>query len=114
MSTVCLWHNPRCRKSRETLQLIESQGIKPTIRLYLEDPPQPDELQSIVRTLQLTPHQLARKQEPPYRDHQGKDLSEDELLQLMCKHPILIERPILITPKGAALGRPPENVLALL
>jgi arsenate reductase len=114
MSTHCLWHNPRCSKSRDTLKLITSQGIEPTLRLYLQDPPQLNELKVVLQKLQLSAHQIVRTQEPPYRMHDGDTLTDDELLQLMCEHPILIERPILITPQGAALGRPPENVLALL
>jgi len=112
MTTI--FHNPRCRKSRETLQLLESKGIQPDIRLYLEEPPTREELKNLLGQLNLPAPDLIRKGESIYKDqYKGKELTEEEALQAMMDQPKLIERPIVIHGGKAAIGRPPESVLDL-
>lgn len=113
---VTIWHNPRCSKSRQTLKLLEDNGIKPVIRKYLEDTPSPAELRSVLGKLGLGAGDLVRRQEAVFKELglNNAGASEDQLLAAMAEHPKLIERPVVITDKGAALGRPPENVLDLL
>ncbi|WLD59668.1 arsenate reductase (glutaredoxin) [Salinispirillum sp. LH 10-3-1] len=114
--TITIWHNPRCSKSRETLKLIEDKGITPRVRLYLEDTPTITELRSALGKLNLTAQQLVRSKEAIFKElglnNSGAD--EDMLLAAMVEHPKLIERPVVFSPKGAVLGRPPENVLEIL
>ncbi|MEZ5967271.1 MAG: arsenate reductase (glutaredoxin) [Planctomycetota bacterium] len=115
MTTFTLYHNPRCSKSRATLALLEQHGIAPRIVDYLQTPPTTAELERIVAMLGITPEQLVRKGEAVFaREYEGKDLSAAQWLEAMVRHPILIERPIVVTNERAVLGRPPENVLALL
>ena len=114
--TITIFHNPRCSKSRATLALLHDKGLDPDIRLYLEDPPQADELQEILGMLKLTPRQLMRKGEAEYRE-QGLDddsLSDEALIAAMTQTPRLIERPIVLANRKAAIGRPPESVLDIL
>ncbi|GAB1259303.1 arsenate reductase (glutaredoxin) [Aurantivibrio plasticivorans] len=114
MTTI--YHNPRCSKSRQTLALLEEQGIKPTIVEYLETPPNESEINTLVSQLGITPRELLRKGEDAYKDNNLKnpDLSDDDIIAFMAKYPKLIERPIVVKGKKAALGRPPENVLTIL
>lgn len=116
MSTTTIWHNPRCSKSRQTLQLIRDRGIEPTIVEYLETPPSEAELASALRSLGLTPRDLMRKKESPYSELTlgDEELSDAELIAAMVSHPVLIERPVVFRGERAVVGRPPENVLALL
>jgi len=110
-----IYHNPRCRKSRETLALIEDNGGNAEIVLYLENPPSSDELREIIDMLEIEPIQLVRKQEQEWKEnYKGMDLSDQEVIGAMVRFPKLIERPIVIKGKKAVLGRPPENVLELL
>jgi len=110
-----IFHNPRCRKSRETLALIESKGIEPEIILYLEDRPTKQELKSIIEMLNIDAESLIRKGESIYKTlYKGNTLSEPEWIQAMIDHPKLMERPIVIKGDLAIIGRPPENVLELL
>ena len=112
---VRIFHNPRCRKSRETLSLLEERGEQPEIIEYLKTPPAKKELKAILEMLQMKPHELVRKGEPEYREHfKGKELSDDEWLEAMISYPKLIERPIVIKAGKAVLGRPPENALSVL
>jgi len=112
---VKIYHNPRCRKSRETLALIENHGIKPEVIEYLKTPPSFDELKKIVTMLGIGPYQLIRRGEAEFKDqYRGKELSGDKWIEAMVKHPKLIERPIVINGEKAAIGRPPENVLEIL
>jgi len=114
---LTIWHNPRCSKSRQTLALIEAAGIEPAVRLYLEDPPSPDELAEALRLLGMEPWELARMGEPVAGELGLKDLPHERArwIELMAANPILIERPILVTGDGrAVLGRPPEAIEALL
>ena len=111
-----IWHNPRCSKSRQTLQLLETQGITPTIRLYLSDPPSTDELVDALESLELDARGLIRSKEALFKELGLKDpaLSETDLIQAMVDYPKLIERPIVFGQGSAIIGRPPENVLSLV
>ena len=113
---VTIYHNPRCSKSRKALELIEKKGMKSNIVLYLKAPPDKDELERILRTLGMEPRDLMRKKERIYRENHldNPALSRSELIDAMIKHPILIERPIVLANDQAVLGRPPENVLKIL
>lgn len=115
MNVIC-YHNPRCGKSRETLQLLRAQGIEPTIIEYLKTPPSAAELDAILQKLDRAPRDLMRRKEKAYKDL-GLDnpaLDRQALIDAMVAEPILIERPIVIADDKAALGRPPEAVLAIL
>lgn len=112
--TVTIYHNPRCGKSRTTLGLLESKGIAPKVVEYLTIPPSAAELKSILKMLGMTAHELVRRKEAADAGIAPDKLTEDQLLAAMVKQPILIERPIVISGKKAALGRPPENVLAII
>lgn len=117
MSDVQIYHNPRCSKSRETLALIEAQGVEPQVVLYLETPPDAATLQGLVKQLGFTSaRQLMRKKEAEYKAA-GLDnpaLTEEQLLTAMVAQPKLIERPIVVAGGRARLGRPPEQVLDIL
>ena len=113
---VTIYHNPRCSKSRQTLQLIEERNIQPTVIEYLTSPPSKSELKKILKFLNLKPRDLLRHKEPDYKQ-QGLDdesLTDDQIIDIMIAHPKLIERPIVLAGDKAALGRPPENVLEIL
>jgi arsenate reductase len=114
--TVTIYHNPRCSMSRATLALIEARGIKPKIVEYLKTPPSAAELKAILRKLGLTPRDILRTGETVYAELglKMRNLDDDALIALMVKNPILIERPIVVASDKAAVGRPPENVLAIL
>ena len=109
-------HNPSCSKSRATLQLLKDRGHNPEIVLYLETPPGPEELKSIVASLGISPRDLMRKGESEYQQQglNNQSLSDDELIAAMVATPRLIERPIVIANGKAAIGRPPESVLAIV
>lgn len=110
-----IYHNPRCRKSRETLAIIEEKGINPEIILYLEDIPTQKELKQVIELLKIKPAELLRKSEAPYKEFiKGKDLTDKQLIKYMVEYPKLIERPIVIKNKKAIIGRPPEKVLELI
>lgn len=113
---VTIYHNPRCSKSRQTLALLRERGVEPRIVPYLEEPPDAATLKALLSALELEPRQLMRRKEAAYQDLGLADesLSTDALIKAMVKHPVLIERPIVVTSRGAALGRPPENVLDIL
>ena len=115
MSAVTIYHNPRCSKSRSTLALLEENGIQPKVILYLETPPTARELAGLLQKLGLTAGQLVRRGEDDYKAS-GLDAtsSDDKILAAMAKYPKLIERPIVVIGSKAVLGRPPENVLALI
>lgn len=107
-----IYHNPRCSKSRQTLNLIQEKGVEPEIILYLNTPPTKKELQTIIRKLGIQPSQLLRKGEKVYKEKfKGKAIKEGEWIDIMLAHPKLIERPIVVKDGKAVLGRPPENVL---
>lgn len=116
MTSVTIYHNPRCSKSRQTLALLEEQGVAPSIVKYLETPPSAAELQEILTLLALTPRQLMRIKEAEYKalGLDDESLTTDELIAAMIATPKLIERPIVLANGKATIGRPPENVLAIL
>lgn len=116
MSSVTIYHNPRCSKSRQTLALIEQQGITPQVIRYLETPPSVAELKAILDLLAMTPRQLMRHKEAEYQALQLDDstLTDAELLQAMVENPKLMERPVVLANGKAVIGRPPENVLTIL
>ena len=114
-SNFTIYHNPRCSKSRATLELLQEHGVEPKIIEYLKSPPNPAALKSILAKLKLRPEQLIRKTEDLYKDLiAGKNLNDAQLIAAMVDNPILIERPIVVAGTRAALGRPPETVLTLL
>ncbi len=115
MSDFTIYHNPRCSKSRETLALLESNGVTPKIVKYLETPPSAAELKTLIAQLGITPADLVRKSEDLYKTQfAGKTLTDAQWIEAMVKHPVLIERPIVVKGRSAVLGRPPENVKKLL
>ena len=116
MSAVTIYHNPRCSKSRQTLELLKDRNIEPTVVLYLETPPSTDEITKLLDQLGISARQLLRKGEDAYKENNLNDdsLSEDQLIQAMHDFPKLIERPIVVANGKAALGRPPEQVLEIL
>ena len=110
-----IYHNPRCRKSRETLELIKANGINPEIVLYLEEVPTKEMLKSILEKLQIPAEKLLRKGEKVFKEnYKGQDHSNEDWIDIMIANPKLIERPIVIDGDKAILGRPPENVLDLI
>ena len=114
--SVTIYHNPRCSKSRQTLQLLQERSIEPTVVEYLQSPPDAATLDAILTELGLEPRDLMRKKEAAYKDLGLGDetLSRAALVQAMVENPILIERPIVRSGGKAALGRPPEAVLEIL
>jgi len=116
MSEVTILHNPRCSKSRETLALLEQRGLQPRIVAYLDDPPAAAEIARILDLLGMQPRELMRRNEAEYAELGLDDpaLDRDTLIAAMHRHPRLIERPIVLANGKAAIGRPPEAVLAIL
>lgn len=106
-----IWHNPRCTKSRQTLALIDNRPVD--VRLYLQDTPTAKEIADVADLLDLPPAKFIRKGEKIYKELGLKDADDAVLFAAMAAHPILIERPIVIHNGKAAIGRPPEDVLAL-
>ena len=110
-----IYHNARCRKSRETLAIINKHNIPVTIIEYLKNPVTKTEIKRIIKLLNISAFDLIRKEEKIFKDmYKDKKMTEDEYLDLLCKYPILIQRPIVIKDSKAVLGRPPINVLDLL
>lgn len=110
-----IYHNPRCSKSRQTLQIIQDKNVDVEIVEYLKDLPTMDELTNIIKILGISPLQLVRKGEADYKENfKGKELTNEEWIEAMIQYPKLIERPIVIKDNKAVLGRPPENVLELI
>ena len=112
---ITIYHNPRCGKSRGALAILGEHGIEPVIVEYLKNPPARDELRAILEKLRMKPEQIVRKGEEVYKDNfASMSLSDDQWLDALAKHPILIERPIVVKGNRAVIGRPPEKVLILL
>jgi len=111
-----IYHNPKCSKCRTTLSILEEKGVDFEIIKYLQTPPSFNELKTLMTELNLDARSLMRTFEAPYKDNNLDDesLSEEMLIKAMIEHPILIERPIVRTDKGVAIGRPPENILAII
>ena len=114
--SVVIYHNPRCSKSRQTLELLRSRGIEPTIIEYLKTPPDAATLEDLLQKLKLEPRELMRRKEAVYVDAglANPGLDRAALIAAMVAHPVLIERPIVLANGLAALGRPPENILSIL
>jgi len=112
---VTIWHNPRCSKSRETLKLLQDQGVNPVVRLYLETPPSGAEIADTAKMLGVEMIAMMRSGEKLFKELGLKKTDAPEvLLDAMQHHPILIERPIVLSAKGARIGRPPEKVFEIL
>ncbi|MDX2416210.1 MAG: arsenate reductase (glutaredoxin) [Xanthomonadales bacterium] len=113
---VQILHNPRCSKSRTTLQLLRDNGVEPEVILYLETPPDADQLTSILGKLDMQPRELMRKGQTEYKEMglDNQQLSDKQLIAAMLDAPILIERPIVLANGKARIGRPPESVLKIL
>ena len=107
-------HNPRCSKSRTTLNIILENNIQPTIRLYLDDPLSIGEIKDLLIKLNTTADKIVRKNEEIYKKLNLKDSDQDLLIEKISKNPILLERPIVVKGEEAIIGRPPENVMKLL
>ena len=116
MSNVTIYHNPACGTSRNTLELIRNSGTEPTVILYLETPPARDELKKLIADMGITARALLRKNVEPYEQLglASDSFSDDQLIDFMLQHPILINRPIVVTPLGTRLCRPSEIVLDIL
>ena len=114
--SVTIYHNPRCSKSRETLKLLEDQGITPEVVLYLQDAPDAATIKDLVAKLNLSSARgLMRTKETLYKDLGLKEVSDEAaLIKAMAENPVLIERPIVLKDGKARLGRPPESVLEIL
>lgn len=112
---IKIYHNPRCRKSREGLQLLKESKQEFKIIEYLKEAPSFDELKSIIHLLGIPPLELIRKNESIWKkNYKGKELTNDEVIRAMTEHPKLIERPIVINKEKAVIGRPPENIKYIL
>jgi arsenate reductase len=112
---IKIYHNPRCRKSREGLELLENSGKEFEVIKYLEDIPTKEELREIIACLGISPEQLVRKNEAVWKEkYRGKLLSDEEILDTMKAHPKLIERPIVIYNRKAVIGRPTDAINTLL
>jgi len=116
MCDLTIYHNPRCSKSRQTLEIIRSKGVEPEIVLYLEDVPSADDIADVLRMLGMKPMDIVRQKEPEFREHfAGVDeLTDTQLIELMRLYPKVIKRPIVVNRGKAVIGRPPENVLGIL
>ena len=116
MSAITIYHNPECGTSRNTLELIRNSGVEPTVIHYLETPPSRDQLVVLIAAMGMPVRDLLRKNVPPYEvlGLAEDRFSDDELIDAMLAHPILINRPIVVTPLGTKLCRPSELVLDIL
>ena len=112
---IKIYHNPRCKKSREGLEILERSGKEFQVIKYLEDVPTKKELKEIVKLLGVRPEQLLRKNEPIWKENfKGKTLTDSQIIDAMVAHPKLIERPIAINGNKAVIGRPPKKFLEIL
>ena len=116
LSNFTIYHNPRCSKSRLTLELLKDKGIDPKVILYLETPPSEKELVIILKKLNMEARELLRKGEAEFKEQNLSDTSksEEDVIQAMVNFPKLMERPIVIYGDRAIIGRPPENVLKII
>jgi arsenate reductase len=109
-----IYHNPKCSTSRKTLELLRDNGIEPTVIQYLKTPPTRAELVKMIKDAGIDVRTAVRKRESLYGELKLADASDDELLDAMAEHPILIERPFVVTPKGTRLARPIDAVREIL
>ena len=115
MTHITIYHHPRCSKSRAACELIAARGVEATVIDYLTNPPSRDELRSLLGKLGMTASELVRRGEAAFSEHYaGRELSNEQWLDALIAHPILIERPIVVCGDQAVIGRPPEKVLELL
>ena len=114
--SVTIYHNPACGTSRNTLAMIRQSGVEPVVVEYLKTPPSREKLKELIAAMGITPRALLREKGTPYKELGLGDpkWTDDELLDVMMVHPILINRPIVVTPKGVRLCRPSEDVIDLL
>jgi arsenate reductase len=113
-SSATVYHNPKCSTSRKTLDLLRDNGIEPEVVLYLKTPPSRDELAKMISDAGIDVRTAVRKKESLYGELGLADATDDELLDAMVEHPILIERPFVVTPKGTRLARPIDSVREIL
>ena len=113
---VVIYHNPKCSKSRETLQILQDNNIKPEIIDYLEDPPTTQKLKEIIAMLAVSARDLVRSGESEYKDAGLDDdrLSDNDIIEAICQNPVLLQRPIVISNNRAIIGRPPGRVLEII
>lgn len=116
MTDITIYHNPACGTSRNTLALIQNSGVEPTVILYLETPPDRDKLKELISAMGISVRALLRKNVEPYEQLGLTEdrFTDEELIEAMLSHPILINRPIVVTPLGTRLCRPSEVVLDIL
>ena len=116
MSAITIYHNPECGTSRNTLALIRNSGVEPTVIHYLETPPSRDQMVALIAAMGMPVRELLRKNVPPYEalGLAEDSFSDEALIDAMLAHPILINRPIVVTPLGTRLCRPSELVLDIL
>ena len=114
-NTIVIYHNPRCSKSRSACELIAARSLNVEVIDYLTTPLKQDELRGLLNKLGMKPEELVRRGEPVFKEnYAGQTLSDEQWLDALVAHPILIERPIVVCGARAVIGRPPEKVLALL
>jgi len=113
---VTILHNPRCSKSRQSLELLTNNGVDAQVILYLQDPPTSSEIKNILKKLNLSPSEILRRGETRFKELaiSLEDIDDDQLIKLMVENPILIERPIIFNETKAVIGRPPENTLDII
>ena len=109
-----IYHNPKCSTSRKTLDLLRNNGVEPRIVQYLKTPPSRNQLMRMIRDAGIDVRSAVRKRESLYAELDLADASDDQLLAAMAEHPILIERPFVVTPKGTRLARPVDRVREIL
>src|SRR3954447_6259620 len=114
--TITIWHNPRCSKSRQTLELLQKKGVTPAIREYLRQPPSKSEVETLLDMVGGDPAELIRDGEAEFKSLKKKkaEMTKADIAKAIAAHPILLQRPIVVAGKKAAIGRPPEAVLPLL
>ncbi|OFW97678.1 MAG: arsenate reductase (glutaredoxin) [Alphaproteobacteria bacterium RIFCSPHIGHO2_12_FULL_66_14] len=114
--TITIWHNPRCSKSRQTLELLHEKGVEPTIREYLKHPPSQVEIEKLIDLVGGDPGDLIRDGEPEFKALRKKkeDLGKADIARAIATHPVLLQRPVVVAGERAAIGRPAEAVLLLL
>ena len=114
--SITIWHNPRCSKSRQTLELLRRKGVEPTIREYLKQPPSKVDIEKLIDLVGGDPGALIRDGEAEFKALKKKkaDLGKADIAKAIAQHPVLLQRPIVVAGKRAAIGRPPEAVLPLL
>ncbi len=115
MTTITIWHNKRCSKSRAALAILEEKGVRPVEVKYLETPPSRGDIVGVLAALAMEAKDIVRRGEAVYKSlNLSAESTNEEILDALAENPILIERPIVISGDRAVIGRPPENVLSLL